>query len=90
MLMSDQYMGYQDASPREGKYANYFMVGCNAVEFVLDFGQLYSEGAEPQLHTRIVTSPVYARAFLETLRESLDQYEHRFGIIRNEGAPQGG
>jgi hypothetical protein len=59
--------------------ANYFEVGYNAFEFILDFGQLYSEGEEPQLHTRIITSPAYAKALLETLRESVDQYDRAYG-----------
>jgi hypothetical protein len=59
----------------EGKYVNYFKVGHNAFEFVLDFGQSYLENEAPQIHTRIVTSPAYAKALLETLRESLAQYE---------------
>jgi hypothetical protein len=59
----------------EGKYVNYFKVGHNAFEFVLDFGQSYLENEDPQIHTRIVTSPAYAKALLETLRESLAQYE---------------
>ncbi|MGX2041070.1 DUF3467 domain-containing protein [Methylocaldum sp. MU1018] len=89
--MDDQYtVGYQGPDPREGKYANYVKVGHNAFEFVLDFGQVYSEAEEPQLHTRIVTSPVYAKAFLETLRDPIDQYEHRFEIIGNGKAPIGG
>jgi hypothetical protein len=40
----------------EGKYANYFKVGYNAFEFVIDFGQCYSDDEEAQLHTRIITS----------------------------------
>lgn len=75
----------QNANPLEGKYANYFKIGHNAFEFVLDFGQFYSEGEEPTLHTRIVTSPVYVVALLETLKNSVDQYEHSFRAIRNEG-----
>ena len=59
----------------EGKYVNYFKVGHNAFEFVLDFGQSYLENEAPQIHTRIVTSPAYAKALLETSRESLAQYE---------------
>lgn len=75
-----------DASQLEGKYANYFKVGHNALEFVIDFGQFYVDNGEVRLHTRIVTNPTYAKAMLETLRESIDQYERAFGIIstRNE------
>ncbi len=75
----------------EGRYANYFKVGHNAFEFLLDFGQLYPEGKEVQLHTRIITSPIYAKALFETLRESIDRYEQFFGTIsHDEGGPQGG
>lgn len=68
----------------EGRYANYFKVGHNAFEFLLDFGQLYPEGGEAQLHTRIITSPIYAKALFETLRESIDRYEQTFGAIPKE------
>jgi hypothetical protein len=65
----------------EGRYANYFKVGHNAVEFLFDFGQFYPEIERAQLHTRIITSPVYAKALIETLRESIDQYEQTYGAI---------
>ena len=71
----------QDAGPLEGRYANYFQVGHNAFEFVIDFGQFYRDSPEAQLHTRIVTGPVYALAFFETLRASIDQYEQSYGAI---------
>ncbi len=67
------------ATPLEGRYANYFEVGYNTYEFILDFGQRYSESEDAKSHTRIVTSPVYAKAFLETLRDSVSKYEQLFG-----------
>jgi hypothetical protein len=68
----------------EGRYANYFKVGHNAFEFLLDFGQLYPEGKEAGLHTRIIASPIYAKALFETLRESIGRYEQTFGAIPKE------
>ena len=73
-------------SPK-GVYANYFEVGHTAFEIVLDFGQRYGAAAAP-CHTRIVTSPVYAQALLETLRESLEQYTAAFGAV-GEPRPAG-
>jgi hypothetical protein len=70
----------------EGRYANYFKVGYNTFEFLLDFGQFYPEGKEARLHTRIITNPIYAKALFETLRESIDRYEQTFGTISQEGA----
>lgn len=65
----------------EGRYANYFKIGHNAFEFVLDFGQCYGGSGKAKLHTRIVTSPNYAKALLETLGESIERYEETFGVI---------
>ncbi|MGZ8157257.1 MAG: DUF3467 domain-containing protein [Methylobacter sp.] len=64
-----------ESSLLEGRYVNYFKVGHNAFEFVIDFGQFYSENQEPRMHTRIITSPFYAKALLETLRESVERYD---------------
>jgi hypothetical protein len=63
----------------EGKYANYFQIGQNAIEFILEFGQLYSDETLPLLHTRIVTSPSYARDLLILLKEALAEHESQYG-----------
>ena len=65
----------------EGKYANYFKVGHNAFEFILEFSQLYSEPSTDKVHTRIVTSPPYARELLGVLQDAVDAYERTFGAI---------
>jgi Protein of unknown function (DUF3467) len=73
---------YPDAL--EGRYANLFKIGHNAVEFVIDFGQFFPE-SEVQVHTRIITGPIYAKALLDTLRESIESYEQSFGMIPRDG-----
>ncbi len=82
--MNRGYEDFLENESLEGRYANYFKVGHNAFEFLLDFGQLYPEGKEAGLHTRIITSPIYAKALLELLRESIDRYEETFGAIPKE------
>jgi hypothetical protein len=64
----------------DGKYANYIAVGHNAVEVLLDFGQFYSD-ERIVLHTRIITSPCYAREFSAVLAEALDRYVRVYGPI---------
>jgi len=64
-----------------GSYANYFEVGQNAFEFLLDFGQFYAESDRALVHTRIITGPIYAKALLRTLEEAVQQYERTFGPI---------
>lgn len=68
----------------EGQYANYFKVGHNAYEFVIDFGQYYPETDQAELYTRIITNPKYAKSLIETLRESIMRYERNFGTIKDE------
>ncbi|MGD0989279.1 MAG: DUF3467 domain-containing protein [Candidatus Sulfotelmatobacter sp.] len=68
----------------EGKYANYFQIGHNAFEFLLDFGQMYADGTEEHFHTRIVTGPSYAKELLKVLSESIAQYETTFGPVNQE------
>lgn len=64
------------------RYANYFEIGHNVAEFILDFGQAYSQSEERQMHTRIITSPVYAKAFLRLLEKAVQQQEKLYGPIR--------
>jgi hypothetical protein len=53
---------------------------------VLDFGQYYPDNGEVQFHTRIISNPVYTKALLQLLGESIQQYEQTFGAIpREEG-----
>ncbi len=61
-------------------YANHFEVGHTAFEFVIDFGQRYA-GGHAACHTRIVTSPTYARALLQTLSDAMSEYHKRFGEV---------
>jgi hypothetical protein len=65
----------------QGRYTNYFEVGHNAYEFILDFGQFHPEIAAAQFHTRIVTGPIYAKILSTILGKSLDQYEKENGVI---------
>lgn len=65
----------------EGLYSNSFKIGYNAFEFVIDFGQLYSGSVKSSDHTRIVTGPAYAKAFLELFNKVFKEYEARFGEI---------
>jgi hypothetical protein len=84
MLMNHERDDSREVGWLEGRYTNYFKVGHNAFEFLLDFGQFYPENERAQLHTRIITSPSYAKALLETLQKSIDRFEQTFGTIQGE------
>jgi len=66
----------------EGKYANYFKVGYNAFEFVIDFGQNYSENDHAEPYTRIILAPVFAKALFDTLTESIGNFEQKYGTLQ--------
>lgn len=66
-------------APSKGLYANYFEVGHTAFEVVLDFGQSYAGQQVTPCHTRIVMSPIYAYALLQTLKDALAEHESHFG-----------
>jgi hypothetical protein len=68
-----------EPSPR-AVYANYFQVGQNACEVVVDFGYAHHE-ADVVWVTRIVTTPEYAKALLQLLEKSLEQHEARYGPL---------
>jgi hypothetical protein len=80
--MKNHETEFRQAGALEGKYANYFKVGHNAFEFILDFCQLYPDAQQENLHTRIITSPNYAMELLEVLRDSIQKYERTFGEIQ--------
>jgi hypothetical protein len=65
-----------DAEPN-AQYTNSFEVGFNAYEFVLAFA--IRNGPEPgRTHTRIITSPNFARGLSELLQRSLLEYDDKY------------
>jgi hypothetical protein len=74
----------------KGRYANYFKVGYNAYEFIIDFCRYYpksdfcSEIEKAELCERIITSPVYAKALMNILLKSIKEYEDTFGFIEED------
>jgi hypothetical protein len=68
----------------EGRYANWFQIGHNAFEFLVDFGQNYPETSEMHIHTRIIMSPIYAKALLDLLHTAIQQYEESHGPIPSQ------
>jgi hypothetical protein len=68
----------------EGRYTNFFSIGHNALEYVVDFGEMYSGGTE-RVHSRIVMNPSYAKEFLRVLSDSIRAHEEQFGEIPTVG-----
>lgn len=71
----------QPALELEGRYADSFRVGYRSSVFVIDFEQSFYNDEREYVHTRIITSPEDAKAFLELLQKTIGQYEKEHGII---------
>jgi hypothetical protein len=69
-----------DAGEPPAEYANYFEVGCNAFEFVIDFAQRHDDQPSGR-RVRIITNPAFARELLRVLGASIADYERTFGPI---------
>jgi hypothetical protein len=74
----------------KAKYANFFKVGYNAYEFIIDFCQYYcsngccSETEKAELCQRLITSPAFAKTLLKVMQQSVKEYEKTFGTIAEE------
>ncbi len=62
-------------------YANYFEVGHNAFEFLIDFGQIDPQSADININSRIAVSPTHAKLFLTLMKKAVTQFESEFGLI---------
>lgn len=72
-------------------YVNYFELGHNPFEFLIDFGQFHpgladGEGATA-IHSRIALAPPYAKMLSALLARSVREHESEYGPIAVVGAP---
>jgi Protein of unknown function (DUF3467) len=69
-------------------YANYFEVGHNAFEFLIDFGQFQPETGTVAMHSRMVTGPVHAKLLAQLLTEAIERFEAAHGGIADLAGPE--
>lgn len=79
-MRPDDIRGFPGARSRprkeQGRYANFFQIGHNAAEFLLEFGQ-----EDGSIHTRVYISPQHARILSDLLLETLHRHEKAFGPV---------
>jgi hypothetical protein len=68
-------------SRQEARYANFFQIGHNACEFLLEVGQ------RKAIHTRIYISPQHAQILSDLLLETLEQHRQLALAATAEGKP---
>jgi len=63
------------------RYANYFEVGHNAFEFLVDFGQFQPDTGYVAVHTRLALGPTHAKLLAGMLEAAVAQHEGEHGAI---------
>jgi hypothetical protein len=75
-----------DESVANGTYVNFANIIHNPAEFVFDFGRLVPGRAEVRVLSRVLTTPIHAKQFLDALAQNIAVYEKNFGPIRTDFA----
>lgn len=79
--MSSSEPGRKKGRAPLARYANYFEIGHNAFEFVIDAGQVEPDSGDIQLHSRVVVGPTHAKLFARLLAGAVAQFETVNGQI---------
>ncbi|RQR33432.1 DUF3467 domain-containing protein [Burkholderia sp. Bp9143] len=74
--------------PLLASYANYFEVGHNAFEFLIDAGQVEPQSGNVQLMSRVAISPVHAKLLAQLLARAITQFEATHHEIPDIGDPE--
>ncbi|GAB4032716.1 MAG: hypothetical protein Fur0012_11560 [Elusimicrobiota bacterium] len=79
-----------DEQTAQGVYANLAGVTHSETEFIFDFLFLQPNQPKAKIRSRIISSPVHTKRFLQALAENVRRYEERFGVIpQREATPHG-
>lgn len=70
-----------DETVAQGTYANLAGVTHSETEFIFDFLFLQPNQPKAKLRSRIISSPVHTKRFMQALQENIKRYEDRFGLI---------
>lgn len=72
-------------------YVNYFEMGHNPFEFLVDLGQFYpggdGEDGQTAIHSRIALAPPYAKMMSDLLARMVREHEAEFGPIAEIESP---
>ena len=70
--------------PRDLKaiYANIAFLTHTPAEMVLDFAQILPRTPKGQIMSRVIMSPMHAKALLNALTQNINNYEQQYGEIK--------
>ena len=71
-----------DDAVASGVYANFVNIIHNPAEFVFDFARAVPGRSDVRILSRVMTTPVHAKQFLNALAQNIAIFEKNFGAIR--------
>ncbi|MBN2358594.1 MAG: DUF3467 domain-containing protein [Deltaproteobacteria bacterium] len=74
-----------DEDIAQGTYANLAMVNHTETEFVLDFIYVQPQQPRAKVRARIISSPRHTKRLLLALKDNVEKYEQKFGVIEVQG-----
>ncbi|MCX8057418.1 MAG: DUF3467 domain-containing protein [Ignavibacteria bacterium] len=74
----------------EGIYSNLAIITHSPSEFIIDFTRVMPGVPKAKVYARIITNPQHAKMFLQALKENIEKYEKKYGVIKIEPQPTSG
>lgn len=72
----------------EGIYSNLAIITHSPSEFIIDFTRVMPGVPKAKVYARIITNPQHAKMLLLALKENIEKYEKKYGVINIESHPQ--
>jgi hypothetical protein len=66
----------------EGIYSNFAIITHSPAEFIFDFTRIMPGVPKAKVYARIITNPQHAKMFLMALKENIEKYEKKYGVIK--------
>lgn len=79
-----------DENTAQGIYTNLAGITHSETEFIFDFLFIQPNQPKAKLRSRIISSPIHTKRFLQALIENIRKYEERFGKIPDRDYSVGG
>ncbi|MBA7568804.1 hypothetical protein ES708_10539 [subsurface metagenome] len=73
-----------DDTVADGLYANLAFIASNKSEVIVDFARFLPGNTRGKVISRVIMAPHIAKNFLNSLNESIERYEKKFGTIAIE------
>lgn len=77
-----------DDDMAQGVYTNLAVINHTDAEFTFDFIYVQPQAPRGKVRSRIITSPLHAKALLQALSENLRRYEQMHGPIETGSKEQ--